>query len=494
MLLRNIKTCKHKSITLPKRYYSSELAIPNFSEYSTSLSLAFGIIGSAFWFSKNYKVSEPGQYIVKTGLGIKLMHISKTTFRLPFQKTEFIDLTPKTYSFELEAMSNQKMEFILPVVFTIGPKDDLQELIKFSTYMLSTNNSNDDNNLRHMVKGIIEGETRVLCASMTIEDIFSDRIKFKTDIINNIQEELSKFGLQIHNANIKELQDKEGSEFFTFMRQKTRAEAEGKARIDTAEAKKNADIQQKEKITESRKKIAEFEASAVLAENLSSQEILKSNADLEVIRANTKKVQDIAKIEAESLSKIKQEEMNTNVEAAKQLAQIEAIRAKNLSVAKVNAEALKIDTEAKGIALKIEAEAKAQALKVDAEANAVSTMTLADANLYQQEKIAEGIKATYNAQANGISNLGESFGGDHNKFLQYYMIEKETYKSLADASANAIKDMKPQIWSMNWTNDNINDPIKNIMKSIPPILKTIHDQTGIKLISDGVNENENKKE
>ncbi len=52
---------------------------------------------------------------------------------------------------------------------------------------------------------MIEGETRVLAASMSIEEIFKGRTNFKTKIIDMVQEELSKLGLAIFNANIKEL-------------------------------------------------------------------------------------------------------------------------------------------------------------------------------------------------------------------------------------------------------------------------------------------------
>lgn len=45
-------------------------------------------------------------------------------------------MTPKSYAFTLHAMSNEKMEFILPCVFTIGPKDNVDYLTKYSKYLL----------------------------------------------------------------------------------------------------------------------------------------------------------------------------------------------------------------------------------------------------------------------------------------------------------------------------------------------------------------------
>ncbi len=57
--------------------------------------------------------------------------------------------------------------------------------------------------LEGIVKGIIEGETRVLVSSMTMEEIFTEREVFKRRIFRNIQGELSQFGLKIYNANVK---------------------------------------------------------------------------------------------------------------------------------------------------------------------------------------------------------------------------------------------------------------------------------------------------
>ncbi len=61
------------------------------------------------------------------------------------------------------------------------------------------------NQVSNIIKGMIEGETRVLAANMSIEDIFKGRTTFKEEIVKNVQEELSKLGFTIFNANIKEL-------------------------------------------------------------------------------------------------------------------------------------------------------------------------------------------------------------------------------------------------------------------------------------------------
>lgn len=57
--------------------------------------------------------------------------------------------------------------------------------------------ANSNQYLENIVKGVIEGETRVLVSSMTMEEIFTEREEFKRRIFRNIQGELDQFGLKI---------------------------------------------------------------------------------------------------------------------------------------------------------------------------------------------------------------------------------------------------------------------------------------------------------
>jgi hypothetical protein len=48
-----------------------------------------------------------------------------------------IDLRPSTYHLNLTVMSEEKMEFVLPLNFTIGVKDDREHLERYAKYALS---------------------------------------------------------------------------------------------------------------------------------------------------------------------------------------------------------------------------------------------------------------------------------------------------------------------------------------------------------------------
>jgi flotillin len=73
--------------------------------------------------------------------------------------------------------------------------------------------------------------------------------------------------------------------------------------------------------------------------------------------------------------------------------------------------------------------------------------------------------------------------GGPQAFLQYKMIETGTYEKLAQANGLAVSGMQPKITTWN-TGSNAGEadsaaPIRNILQSLPPLLSTIHEQTGI---------------
>jgi flotillin len=161
---------------------------------------------------------------------------------MPFQRCFRFSVHPHDYPMNLQAMTKEKLQVVLPVVFTIGPNvnkrgghsrssssdsanraegqaedgewrrdDDAGDaLMKYAMLLADskatkkgTTSANDRDFLENIVKGIIEGEVRVLVSSMTMEEIFSEREVFKRRIFRNIQGELDQFGLKIFNANVR---------------------------------------------------------------------------------------------------------------------------------------------------------------------------------------------------------------------------------------------------------------------------------------------------
>lgn len=110
----------------------------------------------------------------------------------------------------LQAMTIEKLKFSLPAVFTIGPADDMVSLEKYAVLLTGESDgrptagankgtvtvagSEGRNHVQDIVKGIIEGETRSIVSTMTMEELFRERKVFKDKVIQSVQSELDQFG------------------------------------------------------------------------------------------------------------------------------------------------------------------------------------------------------------------------------------------------------------------------------------------------------------
>lgn len=118
-----------------------------------------------------------------------------------------------------------------------------------------------------------------------------------------------------------------------------------------------------------------------------------------------------------------------------------------------------------------------------ATANAEAANKEADAVLYRKRKEAEGTLALFKAQADGVQLLMESFQQNPNALLQYLMIERDLYQKLANANAQAVQGMEPKITVWNTESGGTagySKTIADVFKTLPPLLTTIHEQTGLK--------------
>ncbi|PNX56625.1 flotillin-like protein, partial [Trifolium pratense] len=105
-----------------------------------------------------YKVAKASEFLAITGVGITDIKLAKKAWILPGQSCTVFDLSPVNYTFQVQAMSAEKLPFVLPAVFTIGPRaDDRESLLKYAK-LISSYDKNS-NHVNELVQGIIEGET-----------------------------------------------------------------------------------------------------------------------------------------------------------------------------------------------------------------------------------------------------------------------------------------------------------------------------------------------
>eukprot|EP01116_Phalansterium_solitarium_P020162 TRINITY_DN586_c0_g1_i11.p1 TRINITY_DN586_c0_g1~~TRINITY_DN586_c0_g1_i11.p1 ORF type:complete len:488 (+),score=192.36 TRINITY_DN586_c0_g1_i11:123-1586(+) len=433
------------------------------------------VVASGYLLTR-YRVSAPSQYIVKTGIGISDMAVSKTTVVLPFQKSWYLDLSPSTYELTLAAMSNEKLEFQLPVAFTIGPKNDTETLKKFARF-ISGSGATRTQDMRALVKGIVEGETRVLAAGMSIEDIFRNRVEFKSQIVTSVSEELDKFGLECYNANIKELQDSDGSEYFKYLRQKTVEGAVNQAKIDVSEARMKGDIGEKERQGRTRQEVARVESDTLTLENTRQQMIAQSDTELRVKKANLSQAAQTAEVEAKQFTEMRNLELQAQVNQHQREVQTEKLRAEVLAAANVEAESSIRRAEGEMVAMQRAADGMLYQRQKEAEAL-----------LYTKQREADGIKAVLDAQARGVKQILEAVGGRPDHLLQYFMLKDGIYQQLAEKNADAVRGMAPKItiWNTGAESDKSSNPTKiitDLYRTLPPLTSAIEEQTGLRLPS-----------
>jgi len=228
------------------------------------------------------------------------------------------------------------------------------------------------------------------------------------------------------------MSDHAGSEYFQFLRQRARANAENDARINIAEAQKEGDIAVKERVKDTRMKTSGYESEAVTYENQRNVEIAESNAQLKVREAEFDKLAQVARIEANMATANREAELQKEVET-RRIAQLqEQLRSEILVKANV------------------EGEAKERT---------------ADADLYAKRAEAEGVLARFEAESKGLQKLFETCN-DPNIVMQYLMVDRKLYPELAKSMADGVRGMQPKInyWK---TGSDVGNPIADALKNIP---------------------------
>ncbi|RAK95187.1 flotillin domain protein [Aspergillus ibericus CBS 121593] len=438
-----------------------------------------------------YAIARPSEYLVLTGAGITDIKICKKALVMPWQRCARISVAPYDFSLSLQAMTIEKLQFSLPAVFTIGPDNEQAALRKYalllsgcaeeasSTQAKDVTDKARHNHVQDIVRGIIEGETRVIVSSMSMEEIFKERQVFKTKVIENVQNELQQFGLMIYNANVKELQDTPGSEYFAFLSRKAHEGALNQAKIDVAEARMKGEIGEAEKQGRTKQEISKIDADTAVLETQRKAEKAKADSELENRKTELNYSIQLNKITTQRQKEMRDAELQKQVQTKRAETELERLRAEQVTKSKVERESAQ---EAADAAFYTEQKA--------ADAQLYKQRMEADAAYYRQSKEADAAYYTQKREAEGALEMAKAYGalvdvlGGPQAFLQYRMMETGTYERLADANGRAISGLQPKITSWN-TGDNSSGSrdsmaaIRNIMQGLPPILSTIHEQTGI---------------
>ena len=258
-------------------------------------------------------------------------------------------------------------------------------------------------------------------------------------------------------------------------------------------------IGEAEKRGKTRQEISKIDAQTAVLETQRKSEKAKADAELTETQTKLDMGINLAQIQASRQAEAKDAELQRDVETKRAEMELERRRATDLVHAKINRESAQQKADAQFYTDNKTADALLYKQQQDAEAKFQSTTKGADATLYARQKEAEAAyyRSTREAEAafyaakkeaEGITEKAKAYEslsrvlGGPQGLMQYMMLENNTYEKLAKANAQAINGLQPKITVWNTgeqAGEDAGKPIRNILQSLPPLLSTINEQTGI---------------
>lgn len=385
------------------------------------------------------------------------------TFVWPvIQDYAYLSLTPIGIDANLtNALSRQNIRVDVPCRFTVGISTEPDSMLAAAERLLGLQSSQ----IQEMARDILFGQLRLVIATMSIEELNSDRDKFLEAITANVEVELKKIGLRLINVNVTDIKDESG--YIEALGQEAAAKAINEAKVRVAEQEKVGEIGRAEAVRETRIRTAEANAQAVQGEN--EAKITIANSD-----ANRREREAEAQRKAIAAEKVAQAQALEEAYAAEQKA--EDARA-DRDRASQNANVI-VAQEIEKRRLVIAAEAEAEQKRVNAKGEA-------DAIFAKMEAEAKGLYEILTKQADGYDRMIKAAGGDATKAYTLLLLEKlpELVKTQVDA-IKGINIDKVTVWDGGAGNANGQTSTANflsgLMKSVPP-LNDLFDQAGMAL-------------
>ena len=273
----------------------------------------------------------------------KIIHGGGTFVFPVIQDWRKMSLKPMQIQTSVVGVSSQMIKVGIPVTLTtgIGTTDALMQNAA-SRFLTAKPQEISD-----QIKDILIGEMRSLMATMTIEEINADRVKFLGKAKENIETELNKVGFSIININNADITD--DANYIKNLGKKAATKAQAQAEADIAEEEKKGQIQ----IAETTK---EKEIAVAAAERERATKVAQTRQEQEVKVAEINQEKEIKLAEADK------------IKASGVASQI-AEKTANIAKAQAEAEAAKAAREAEAAASVAKSEAEAESAKAEAEAS-----------------------------------------------------------------------------------------------------------------------------
>lgn len=388
------------------------------------------------------------------------------------QDFAYLDLKPLSIEANLtNALSRQNIRVDVPSRFTIAISTEPETMNTAAERLLGLT----PDKIKELASDILFGQLRLVIATMTIEEINSDRDKFLEAISKVVDNELRKVGLRLINVNVTDIKDESG--YIEALGKEAAAKAINEAKISVAE---------QEKIGETGKAVADKDREINIATAMKDELIGKAEAD-KLTRIKTSEANAIA-VEGENTAKITIAQSDAARREKEAEAQRLATAAEKVQEAKAMEEAYRAEQLAENARAERErstenanivvpAEIAKQKVVIEAEAEAerirVQAKGEADAIFAKMDAEARGLYSILTKQAQGYGDVVKAAGGDPDKAYQLLMIEKlpELVKTQVDAVKN-LKIDKVTVWDSGNGNDGKTSTanfMSGLLKTIPPL-------------------------
>ena len=378
------------------------------------------------------------------------------------QDYAYLSLTPISIEANLtNALSRQNIRVDVPCRFTVGISTEGDSMNNAAERLLGLKPAD----IQEMARDILFGQLRLVIASMSIEELNSDRDKFQENIMKNVEIELKKIGLKLINVNVTDIKDESG--YIEALGKEAAAKAINEAKVSVAEQDKIGEIGRAEALKETRIRTSEANAMAIAGENKAKVEVANSDADRREREAEAQR----RAVAAEKVAQAKALEEAYSAEQLAETARAERERASqqaNVIVAQ--------EVEKRRVVIEAEAEAEQKRVQAKGEADAIFA---------KMEAEAMGLYQILTKQAEGYDQMIRAAGGDANKAYMLLLLEK--LPELVRTQVEAIKGInidKVTVWDNGGQSADGKGSTANfvsgLLKSVPP-LSDLFDQAGMNL-------------
>ena len=374
----------------------------------------------------------------------------------------YLSLTPIGIDANLtNALSKQNIRVDVPCRFTVGISTDPESMLAAAERLLGQSAQQ----IQELARDILFGQLRLVIATMSIEELNSDRDKFLEAITANVEVELKKIGLRLINVNVTDIKDESG--YIEALGQEAAAKAINEAKVRVAEQEKIGEIGKAEAVRETRIRTAEANAQAVQGENEAKIAIANSDSSRREREAEAQR-------KAVAAEKVAQALALEEAYAAEQKA--EDARAERERATQKASVIVAQEIEKQRLVIAAEAEAEQKRVNAKGEADAIYAKMEAEAN---------GLYPVLTKQAEGYDRMIKAAGGDATKAYTLLLLEKlpELVKTQVDA-IKGINIDKVTVWDNGGGAGDGKTSTANflsgLMKSIPP-LGELFDQAGLSL-------------